>query len=243
MSLDRIRIVLVETSHPGNIGASARAMKTMGLEQLRLVRPKFFPHAEATAMASGADDLLTRAALFDTLAAAVADCVCVVGTTARQRTLNWPTFDPRDSASRAIDCTSSGPVAVVFGRERTGLSNAELDHCQWLLHIAANPDYGSLNLAMAVQLVGYELRVAADAGGPGRPVRTLAPAEEMERLYEHLNRVMLATEFLDPEHPRYLMRRMRLLINRAEPDQNEVNILRGFLASIERGAGYNRKDD
>lgn len=243
MSLDNIRIVLVETSHPGNIGASARAMKTMGLEHLRLVRPKFFPHADATALASGADDLLQDAELFDSLEAAVADCVAVVGTTARQRTLNWPVCDPRESADKAMSRAASGAVAIVFGRERTGLSNSELDHCQWLLHIDANADYSSLNLAMAVQLVGYELRVAAAADRPGETPRTLAPAAEIELLYEHLNTVMLATGFLDPEHPRYLMRRMRLLINRAEPDQNEVNILRGFLASIERSAGYNKDDD
>lgn len=234
MTLDNIHIVLVQTSHPGNIGATARAMKTMGLRSLRLVAPKHFPHADATALASGADDLLCSAGRFETLAEAVADCVTVAATSARRRTLHWPFLSPRKAAERLLADAVAGPVALVFGRERSGLSNEELDCCQWLIHIPTDPDYASLNLAMAVQVLAYELRVAAGAPGQEQePGRDMPGAAELERLYEHLGTVMLQTGFLDPDNPRYLMRRMRLLLNRARPDQNEVNILRGFLAATQ----------
>ncbi|MBT8132385.1 MAG: RNA methyltransferase [Gammaproteobacteria bacterium] len=275
MSLDNFRIVLIETSHPGNIGATARAMKTMGLHHLRLVRPKYFPHAEATARASGAEDLLDQATLYDNLPAAIADCVAVAGTSARLRTHHWPTRDARDSARRLSAKAAHGPVAIVFGRERSGLTNEELEHCQWLLNIPANPEYSSLNLAMAVQIAGYELRMAdlalnrstqdastqkastqkastqdrstqdsSKENTPTQPGMEAAPIAELERFYEHLQQVMLQTEFLNPENPRYLMRRLRLLFNRAEPDQNEVNILRGLLTSVQRlQSPPNSKDD
>ncbi len=234
MSLERIRVVLIETSHPGNIGAAARAMKTMGLGHLRLVRPRYFPHADATAMASGADDLLTRAEVYDSLPEAIGDCVAVAGASARLRTHHWPTYDARDSVRRLL-AVGDGPLAVVFGRERTGLSNEELDHCQWLLNVPANPDYASLNLAMAVQVVSYELRMATlGEGAVDSPQPEPAPAAELERFYAHLETVMVATGFLNPDNPRHLMRRMRLMFNRATPDQNEVNILRGLLTSVER---------
>ena len=243
MSLDHIRVVLVETSHPGNIGATARAMKTMGLSQLRLVRPKYFPHADATAMASGADDLLGRAEVFDSLSAAIADCVAVVGASARLRTHHWPTLDVRDSVARLLAASADKPLAVVFGRERTGLSNEEMDHCQWLLNIPANPAYPSLNLAMAVQIVGYELRMAVAGAAIAATENEPAPAAELERFYEHLEQVMVMTEFLNPQNPRHLMRRLRLLFNRTTPDQNEVNILRGLLTSVERLQSVARDPD
>lgn len=234
MTLDNIHIVLVETSHPGNIGASARAMKTMGLHSLRLVAPKHFPHADATALASGADDLLVAAREFATLREAVADCVTVAATSARKRTLHWPSLAPRAAAQRLLVDAADGPVALVFGRERSGLSNEELDNCQWLVHIPTAADYASLNLAMAVQVLAYELRVAAaERANAADTEREMPPAAELERLYEHLGAVMLETGFLDPDNPRYLMRRMRLLLNRARPDQNEVNILRGLLAAVQ----------
>jgi len=210
-------------------------MKTMGLDHLRLVQPKYFPHADATAMASGAEDLLNRAQLFETLPDAVADCLAVAGASARLRTHHWPTHDARDSASRLLAMADQGPVAVVLGRERTGLRNEELDHCQWLLNIPANPEYPSLNLAMAVQIVAYELRIAAGgAESLASPQLEPAPAAELERFYEHIEQVMVETEFLNPDNPRHLMRRVRLLFNRAVPDQNEVNILRGLLTSVQR---------
>lgn len=242
MNLDQVRIVLVETSHPGNIGAAARAMKTMGLSDLWLVQPRFFPDDKATARASGADDLLRDARVVGSLPEAIEDCIAVCGTSARQRTLGWPVLDPHQSAERLIERASGGPVAVVFGREKSGLSNDELDHCEWLLHIPTNPDYRSLNLAMAVQVLAYEIRRAAFAATPELQASELAPAAEMERLYTHLEQVMLETGFLDPKNPRYLMRRLRLLINRSEPDQNEVNILRGFLASVQNPRRRNRDD-
>ena len=235
MNLDKIRVVLIETSHPGNIGATARAMKTMGLRYLRLVRPKYFPHGDATAMAAGAHDLLESAELYDSLPDAIADCVAVAGASARLRNHHWPTHDARNSVQRLVTDAANGPVAIVFGRERTGLTNEEMDHCQWLLNIPANPQYPSLNLAMAVQIVGYELRIALASDIPVEaPQSELAPMAELERLYEHLEQVMVQTEFLNPANPRYLMRRLRLLFNRAGPDQNEVNILRGLLTSVQR---------
>ena len=235
MSLDNIRVVLIETSHPGNIGATARAMKTMGLGQLRLVRPKYFPHADATAMASGADDLLGQAELYETLPDAVADCVAVAGASARMRTHHWPSYNARESAQRLMAVADQGPVAIVFGRERAGLTNEEMDHCQWLLNVPANPAYASLNLAMAVQIVGYELRMSSGSAQlPASQKNEPAPAAELERFFEHLEQVMVHTEFLNPDNPRHLMRRVRLLFNRAAPDQNEVNILRGLLTSVQR---------
>ncbi len=233
-----IRIVLVGTTHPGNIGAVARAMKNMGLNDLALVEPRYFPHDEATARASGADDLLEHASVHDTLADAVADCVYVIGTSARSRAINWPCLDARDAAARIIDESAKGTVAVVFGPEKTGLLNEDMDVCAALLTIPTDPDFSSLNLAMAVQVVTYELRAAQAEKVPefesDMPPATSA---EMEHFYEHLERVLTDVRFLDPENPRHLMRRLRRLFIRANPDKNEVNILRGILAAVERERG------
>ena len=172
------RIVLVGTTHPGNIGAVARAMKNMGLADLALVNPRYFPDKEATARASGAEDLLENATVVDTLAEAIADCVYVAGASARSRAINWPSLDARDCAARLLDQGRKGPVAAVFGPEKSGLSNSDLDHCDTLLTIPTNPEFSSLNLAMAVQVVTYELRLAqairlpeyeADAPRPAIP--------------------------------------------------------------------------
>lgn len=233
-----IRIVLVETTHPGNIGAVARAVKNMGLEDLALVKPRYFPHDEASARASGADDLLARARVFDSLAEAVADCVYVVGASARPRTIRWPVLNPRAAAKRLAEESVRGPVAAVFGPEQAGLSNADLDLCDALLTIPANPAFSSLNLAMAVQVVTYEIRAAGSAGTPEYvPDAPLATHEEMEHFYAHLERTLTGTGFLDPGNPRHLMRRLRRLFLRARPDQNELNILRGILVSVERAGG------
>jgi TrmH family RNA methyltransferase len=259
-SLRNIRFVLVEPSHPGNIGAVARAMKTMGLSRLALVRPEAFPSAEATARASGADDVLYHAALFQDLPSAVADCVLTVGTSARQRTLEWPELSPREAAPVLLEAAAQGPVAVVLGRESSGLTNAELERCQHLLRIPANPEYSSLNLAAAAQVVAYELRVAAlgavalatggraGAGGEGRENGAVslsqgpappegegvsaATAAELEGLLTHLEETARAIGFLDPAAPRYLMRRLWRLFHRARLDRTEVNILRGFLKAV-----------
>ncbi len=233
--MKNIRIVLVGTTHPGNIGAVARAVKNMGLSELALVRPRYFPHDEATARASGADDLLTRARVYDALADAVADCVFVAGASARSRTISWPTLNARDAASRLLAEARHGPVAAVFGPEQAGLSNADLDLCDVLLSIPSNPEFSSLNLAMAVQVVTYEICAAMTAAGPGyQPEVPFANSAEMEHFYAHLERTLTASGFLDPDNPRHLMRRLRRLFQRARPDQNELNILRGILASVDR---------
>ncbi len=231
-----IRIVLVGTTHPGNIGAVARAMKNMGLSDLALVNPKYFPHEEATARASGATDILDNARVVTSLAEALTDCVYVAGASARSRTIGWPTMGPRDCAERMMLEMKKGQVAAVFGPEKSGLNNEDLDRCHTLLTIPANPDFSSLNLAMAVQVFTYELRVASALnGGPGFASEAPpATGEEMEHFYAHLEQVFEDVKFLDPDNPRYLMRRMRRLFIRARPDVNEVNILRGFLTAIER---------
>jgi len=236
-----IRIVLKGTSHPGNIGAVARAMKNMGLSDLRLVQPRHFPHEDATARASGAADILESAVVVDTLEDALTDCVYVAGASARSRTINWPSMGPRDCAERMIQESAHGKVACVFGPEKTGLHNDDLDLCHTLLTIPTDPGFSSLNLAMAVQVLTYELRVASmlDEGPVFDVEAPPATGEQMEHFYEHLENVLRDIQFLDPENPRHLMRRLRRLFIRARPDQNEVNILRGMLTAIDQ----TRKDD
>ena len=236
-----IRIVLVGTTHPGNIGAVARAMKNMGLSDLALVNPKYFPHEDATARASGASDILENATVVDTLAEALTECVYVAGASARSRTINWPSMGPRDCAERMIQECNNGKVAAVFGPEKTGLHNDDLDLCHTLLTIPTDPGFSSLNLAMAVQVLTYELRVASmlDAGPVFDVEAPPATGEEMEHFYKHLESVLTDIEFLDPENPRHLMRRMRRLFIRARPDKNEVNILRGILTAVDK----TRKDE
>lgn len=242
MSLET-RIVLVGTSHPGNVGSAARAMKTMGLSDLAIVAPSRPLDENAEARASGAVDLLHRAQEFPDLASAVADCSLVVGATARVRKLRAEPLTPRETAARIAARPAGERTAVVFGRERTGLTNEELELCQAELHIPANPEYSSLNLAMAVQLVAYELRLAAglEELPHGTPDHPLATSDDLERLYAHLESVLLEIGFLDPEHPRQLMRRLRRLFGRAELDRNELNILRGILSAVEgRGSAPRR---
>jgi len=231
-----IRIVLVGTTHPGNIGATARAMKNMGLSDLALVNPRFFPHEEATARASGATDILDNALVVATLADALTDCVYVAGASARARTISWPSMGPRDCAERMINESENGKVAAVFGPEKTGLHNDDLDLCHTLLTIPTAPGFSSLNVAMAVQVLTYELRVASllDAGPAFESEAPPATSGEMEHYYAHLERVLQDIHFLDPQNPRHLMRRLRRLFIRARPDKNEVNILRGILTAIDQ---------
>jgi TrmH family RNA methyltransferase len=228
-----VRIVLVNTSHPGNIGAAARAMKNMGLTELSLVDPQLFPSAEATARASGADDLLAAADCAATLEQALEGCSLVIGASARNRTLPLPTLDPRDCAALVGQQPPDTRTAIVFGRERTGLTNDELDRCHYLVQIPTNPDYPSLNLAAAVQVVAYELRMASglSLSQPENKHR-YATAEEMELFYRHLEETLIAIDFLDADNPRQLMRRLRRLFARARPNENEINILRGVLTAI-----------
>ena len=233
-----VQIVLVNTSHPGNIGAAARAMKNMGLDKLCLVNPQIFPSAEATARASGADDLLAAARRVDSLDAALTGTRLVIGASARNRTLPVPMLDPRECAELVMQQPGDTATAIVFGRERTGLTNDELDRCHYLVQIPANPDYPSLNVAAAVQVISYELRMAAglSLSRPGSRHR-YATTEEMELFYQHLEEVLVAIEFLDAGNPRQLMRRLRRLFGRARPNENEVNILRGILTAIEQRRG------
>lgn len=233
--LSNVRVVLVHTSHPGNIGAVARAMKNMCLEHLLLVCPTQFPSAEATARASGADDLLARARCCDSLEEAVADCGLVIGASARLRSLPWPELDPRACAQRVREASAHTPVALVFGREQSGLSNEELERCHALVHIPSNPNYSSLNLAQAVQVLAYEVYMARQGGEwqGSPPEAPPCSAAEMERFYAHLEQTVIELGFLDPANPRQLMRRLRRLFQRIQPDNNEMNILRGILSAAQ----------
>ncbi|MDX1460021.1 MAG: RNA methyltransferase [Xanthomonadales bacterium] len=236
-SLARMRIVLVETTHPGNIGATARAMKVMGLSRLHLVQPLHFPHADATARASGADDILKHATVHDSLESALGGCSLVLGTSARLRSLSMPQFDVREAAGQALDEPGEADVAILFGRERHGLTNEQIQRCHRLVHIETNPEYGSLNIAQAVQLMAYELRMAAlGLEGKALPPTDWQPVDagQMELFYQHLEQTLLEIEFLNPAQPKKLMMRLRRLFNRARPDQNEINILRGILAAAQR---------
>lgn len=232
--MTNIRIVLVETSHPGNIGAAARAMKTMNLSSLYLVAPQSFPSAEATARASGADDVLARATVCASLDQAVGDCTLVIGASARLRRLAWPQVTPGECARQLLQGAAQGPVALVFGRERNGLTNAELDRCHALVHIPTSSEYGSLNVAAAVQILAYELlQASAVVGAPSSP-EPPARAEDMARFYEHLGSTLTGLGVLDPANPRQLMRRLRRLFNRARPDAVELQLLRGILTAVDK---------
>ena len=238
--LERVRIVLSHTSHPGNIGAAARAMKTMGVAQLVLVNPKCFPDAQAVARAAGADDVLERARVCQSLDEALAGTVFAVAVSARHRSIGPQPGPARSAGTEILAATDSGDVALVFGNETAGLSNAEVQRCQRTVFIPANPDYSSLNLASAVQLLCYELRLAAFDNCP--PVATKAvpfvspPAtnDDVERFYAHLQRVMVVTGFLDPNQPKRLLPKLRRLFSRAQLERDEVNILRGILDAVEK---------
>jgi TrmH family RNA methyltransferase len=235
-ALSDIRIVLVEPSHPGNIGAAARAMKNMALKQLVLVRPKLFPHSEALARASGANDVLERTQVVGSVREALAGCGFVAATTSRERDQNFRVLDVREAAPRIVAEAHTAPAAVLFGAERTGLTNEDLEVAHVLVRIPANRDYLSLNLSMAVQLVAYELFRAAGVAEPARPASAapLATPEEMQRLYAHLAQVLEEIDFRDrTQSGTHLMARIRRFLQRAELDQNEVNILRGILTAVQ----------
>ncbi len=240
VSLDNIRIVLVRPTHPGNVGAVARAMKTMCLRTLYLVEPVGPLDEEAEARAVGAVELLQQACRVRSLAEALADCRLAIGTSARQRSIRWPLLDPDAGARALVAAADRGPAALVFGREKMGLTNAELDLCQFAVAIPSNPQFPSLNLACAVQVMGYELLCASQQlPAPGEtdarePGVALAAREEVERLYRHLEEVLIQVGYLDPANPRRLMRRLYRLFNRARLDENEVGILRGVLAAVQQ---------
>ncbi|GGE70530.1 tRNA (cytidine/uridine-2'-O-)-methyltransferase TrmJ [Streptosporangium jomthongense] len=253
MFQDQIRIVLVETSHSGNIGAVARAMKNMGLGNLWLVNPNSFPDEASYARAAGASDILDRAQVVGTLGEALGDCVLVMGTSARDRKIPWPVMPPSEAVAVASDHSREGAVALVFGRENHGLSNDELHRCHYHIHIPSNPDYSSLNLAMAVQVMCYELRMfylrnLEDSDGrpdlrsmkaPGDAGWDVPPAKvaDVEGFFGHLEQTLHDVSFHRRDNPRQLMSRLRRLFQRAQLDQMEINILRGILSAVQKAAG------
>lgn len=229
---------MVETSHPGNIGAAARAMKNMCLERLYLVQPRCFPDDAATVRASRADDILEAATVCDSLEQALEGCTMVFGASARSlRALPWPQLDARSTAELVASQSTDTEVALVFGREHSGLTNEELALCNYLLHIPTNEVFSSLNVAAAIQVVSYELMMARSGAWQAPSSNKedeAASAEEVEGLMEHLERTMVEVGFLDPANPRQLMRRLRRLFNRARVEKTEVNILRGVLSAVEK---------
>ena len=238
MSYENIRVVLVGTTHPGNIGGVARAMKNMCLSDLVLVSPEAeFPSGKARARASSALDILERTRVVDDLGEAIADCQLVIGASARLRAIPWPLVDAREAAQNLVQQSGQGKVALIFGRENSGLTNEELERCHQLVHIPANQEYSSLNIAAAVQVLTYEIHMAKRQQANEKlhvsndyPMST---AEEMEGLYAHFEQALETIGFYDPKNPRQLMRRLRRLFNRAQLDSMEMNILRGILAAAE----------
>lgn len=246
-AFNRIRIVLVNTSHPGNIGAAARALKNMGLARLVLVAPQDYPSDQALWRAAGASDVLERVQVVETLDEAIADCSLVVGTSARERRIPWPLVTPRECGDRVWAEATSHEVAIVFGREDRGLTNDELQKCQYHVHIPANPDYSSLNLAAAVQVIAYEIRMTHLNEAAGKNVHfddwdlPPAPAKDLEFYYQHLEETLVELQFLNPENPRQTMTRLRRLYNRVRLDQMELSILRGMLTAIQNYIFYSKK--
>jgi len=231
-----IRFVLFEPTHPGNVGAAARAIKTMGFSELVLVNPACEIDGVARARSSGALDVLMSARIVPTLAEAINGCGFVVGTSSRRRRLAWPELDPRECAAEVVAASHSKPAAVVFGAERAGLTNVEMDRCNALVYVPSNPEYSSLNLAMAVQIIAYELFWAQGIESkPQDPESVPASAGDVELFYAHLERVMHDSGFLNPDQPRALMRRLRRLFNRARLDEKELNIMRGLLTALTNG--------
>lgn len=241
LMLQNIRIVLVETSHTGNMGSVARAMKTMGLTNLYLVNPLVKPDSQAIALAAGASDVIGDAKIVDTFDEAIAGCSLVVGTSARSRSLPWPMLDPRECGLKSVAEGQQAPVALVFGRERVGLTNEELQKCHYHVAIAANPDYSSLNLAMAVQVITYEVRMAylqSLETEQTEAVESPYPlVDDLERFYQHMEKMMIGSGFIREASPGQVMSKMRRLFTRARPERDELNILRGMLSSIEKKQG------
>lgn len=235
--LENIRIVLVNTSHPGNIGAAARAMKTMGLRHLTLIQPAMFPSGNATAMAAGADDVLAEATVVDSLKTAIADCELVLGTSARLRRLQWTLLTPDKAAARVKHAASTAKVAIVFGHEQSGLANHELQMCHYHINIPGNPEYNVLNLAQAVQIICYEVKKAyleeKDIPEEFTPDEGYATAEATQQFYDHLHKTLLDIKFYPDGQPRQVMSRLRRLFQRARLDTMEVRILRGVLSQIQ----------
>lgn len=245
--LQSVRIVLVNTSHPGNIGGVARAMKNMGLTELYLVSPRDYPSDRAEWRASNAVDVLESAKVVDSLDEAIADCGLVIGTSARSRRIPWPLVTPRECADRSYHEAATHPVAIVFGREDRGLTNEELHKCNYHVHIPSNPEYSSLNLAAAVQVVAYELRMTCLNNQQGKAIHfddwDMPPAKNaaLEHYYEHLQATLEKVGFLEPDNPRQTMTRLRRLYSRVRLDEMELNILRGVLTAMQNFVYHTNK--
>ena len=235
--LNNIRVVLVGTSHPGNIGSVARAMKTMGLSNLYLAEPRTEIDGQSIALAAGAADILQNVTKVDSFDEAIADCSLVVATSARSRTLDWPVLEPREAGDKLVAEGETSPVAIVFGRENHGLSNEELQKCNYHVVIPANEEYSSLNLAQAVQIVCYETRMSyLNRNREAEVVEEYPLQNEQEQFFEHLERTLLSTGFIIKNHPGQVMTKLRRLFSRARIERQEMNILRGILSSIEKFA-------
>jgi len=232
--LDTIQIVLVNTSHPGNIGAAARAMKTMGINQLVLVNPKLFPHVEATARASGASNILKHARVVKSLDDALQGTDLVIGTSARSRSFPWPTFTPRQCSEQLKNESQGSKVSILFGNEQSGLSNEELQRCNYHIIIPTVSEYSSLNLAAAVQVIVYELQESLGDVELSTKQLALATADEMKSFYQHLETTLVKINYLHPEKPKHLQQRLYRLFNRARLEKSEVQILRGILSAIDK---------
>ena len=236
----KIRMVLVNTTHPGNIGGAARAIKNMGLTELYLVQPREYPAPRAVWRAAGARDILTNVKIVESLDEAIVGCGLVVGTSARERRIPWPLINPRECGEKIWGEAARHNVALLFGREDRGLTNAELQKCHYHVHIPSNPDYSSLNLATAVQVLAYEVRMASlqDENGvlPSMDEwdQPLATADELELFHQHLAETMATLKFYDPDNPKQLLTRMRRLFNRTRMDKMEVSMLRGLLTAAGR---------
>ncbi len=247
-NLQKIRVVLVETSHPGNIGAIARAMKNMGLSELVLVNPKEFPSQVASARASSASDILDQAKVVASLDQALVGCKIAFGASARLRKVSWPQLDVRETAELAVKTVAEDQanVALVFGREDSGLSNAEMDKCNYLSHIPSNPTYSSLNISQAVQVFAYECLMATNVKSVHQKEgyrHKLASSDQLEGFYDHLYQALQDVGFLDPNKNARFMRRMRRLFNRSQLDIKEVDILRGILRATQRKLGNSDSKD
>ncbi|MEM0909915.1 MAG: tRNA (cytosine(32)/uridine(32)-2'-O)-methyltransferase TrmJ [Pseudomonadota bacterium] len=234
--LENVRIVLVSTSHTGNMGSAARAMKTMGLSDLCFVSPLSHPDGKSTALAAGAADVLQNAVIVKDLASAVEECALIIGTSARSRTLSWPMLSARECGKKLVEEAQFSKVALVFGREANGLTNEELQQCHFHVCIDANPQYSSLNLAAAVQTLCYEVRMSyLDSSKRTTDEESVYPlAKDLEGFYQHLEDTLSSTGFIRPNHPGIIMQRLRRLFNRARPDRRELNILRGMLSSVDK---------
>ncbi|WP_136681141.1 tRNA (cytosine(32)/uridine(32)-2'-O)-methyltransferase TrmJ [Neptunomonas sp. XY-337] len=241
--LSNVRIVLINTFHPGNIGAAARAMKNMGLSQLWLVDPQVFPSEEADSRAAGAKDLLDSAHVVGTLEEAIGDCQLVIGTSARSRTFDLPMLDARSCGTKVVSEAVSGEVAIVFGRETMGLLNEELQLCNFHTYISANPEYPVLNVAQAIQLLCYEIWMAAQEPDLKHEVSEYPRQNEMELFYEHLETVLRTTNFIIPQHEGRAMTKLKRYFNRTRPEKAELGMLRGILTSVQETVDKLSKND